>query len=177
MFGPWVDALHWAKSHGPYKALKKQRLNFIMIHCRMKKLPCFSYTSNRELTSPVDLYIISMTIIGSILLYPVGNLNYIDALFFASGCATQSGLNTWALLRIWCCSLIWYFPESTSMAWIPTNRLVSSCTPLLDSADGFAGHPVFHPYVLHSYLHTFVRGFCSAVLVWTAFPEYCEGST
>ena len=42
-----------------------------------------------------DLYILSVTIIGSILLYPAGGLNYIDALFFASGTATQSGLNTY----------------------------------------------------------------------------------
>lgn len=37
---------------------------------------------------------IFMTIIGSILLFPAGGLRYIDALFFAAGAATQSGLNT-----------------------------------------------------------------------------------
>lgn len=37
---------------------------------------------------------ILMTIIGSILLFPAGGLRYIDALFFAAGSATQSGLNT-----------------------------------------------------------------------------------
>jgi potassium uptake Trk family protein len=47
------------------------------------------------LTSPVkDFWIIGMSILGSICLYPNGGLAYIDALFFASGCATQSGLNT-----------------------------------------------------------------------------------
>ncbi|KAE9992878.1 hypothetical protein EG327_007355 [Venturia inaequalis] len=40
------------------------------------------------------LYMIFMTIIGSILLFPAGGLRYIDALFFAAGAATQSGLNT-----------------------------------------------------------------------------------
>ncbi|KIW07237.1 hypothetical protein, variant [Verruconis gallopava] len=40
------------------------------------------------------LYMIFMTLIGSILLYPPGGLRYIDALFFAAGAATQSGLNT-----------------------------------------------------------------------------------
>jgi hypothetical protein len=35
-----------------------------------------------------------MSIIGSILLYPAGGMAYVDALFFASGAATQSGLNT-----------------------------------------------------------------------------------
>ena len=40
------------------------------------------------------MYIIVLTLIGSVVLYPVKNLPYIDALFFASGGATQSGLNT-----------------------------------------------------------------------------------
>ncbi|KAF3933104.1 hypothetical protein ABW20_dc0110546 [Dactylellina cionopaga] len=39
-------------------------------------------------------YIIGCTIVGSILLYPIKNMPYIDALFFASGASTQSGLNT-----------------------------------------------------------------------------------
>ena len=43
----------------------------------------------------LDLYIMSTAIVGSILLYPAGGLAYIDALFFASGAATQSGLNTY----------------------------------------------------------------------------------
>ncbi|KAK8209133.1 low affinity potassium transporter [Zalaria obscura] len=37
---------------------------------------------------------IGLAIAGSILLYPAGGMAYIDALFFASGAATQSGLNT-----------------------------------------------------------------------------------
>ena len=40
------------------------------------------------------LYVISWTIIGSVILYPGGNLRYIDALFFSSASASQSGLNT-----------------------------------------------------------------------------------
>ncbi|KAF2467846.1 uncharacterized protein BDR25DRAFT_305303 [Lindgomyces ingoldianus] len=35
-----------------------------------------------------------MALLGSILLYPAGRMSYIDALFFASGATTQSGLNT-----------------------------------------------------------------------------------
>ena len=45
-----------------------------------------------------DIYILGLAIIGSILLYPAGGMHYIDALFFASGCATQSGLNTYNAL-------------------------------------------------------------------------------
>ena len=41
----------------------------------------------------VDVYMIGWTIVGSILIYPVKNIRYIDALFLASGAATQSGLN------------------------------------------------------------------------------------
>ncbi|TEY87537.1 hypothetical protein BOTCAL_0001g00640 [Botryotinia calthae] len=39
-------------------------------------------------------WIIGMALLGSICLYIQGDMPYIDALFFASGCATQSGLNT-----------------------------------------------------------------------------------
>ena len=42
-----------------------------------------------------DIYMISLAIFGSIVLYPGGNMAYIDALFLASGSATQSGLNTY----------------------------------------------------------------------------------
>ncbi|CDK25510.1 unnamed protein product [Kuraishia capsulata CBS 1993] len=40
------------------------------------------------------VYIMSVCIIGSILIYPQKNLKYIDALFFAVGASTQAGLNT-----------------------------------------------------------------------------------
>lgn len=39
-------------------------------------------------------YIITWIIIGSIFFYPVKNIAYIDALYFATGASTQSGLNT-----------------------------------------------------------------------------------
>ena len=39
-------------------------------------------------------YIISMTILASIILYPVRNESYIDILFLATGSTTQGGLNT-----------------------------------------------------------------------------------
>ena len=51
----------------------KKRLNFITIHY---------------------LYMIGWAILGSVLIFGIGNITYIDALFFASGSATQSGLNT-----------------------------------------------------------------------------------
>ncbi|KAL8659852.1 MAG: hypothetical protein Q9226_000217 [Calogaya cf. arnoldii] len=73
MFGPFVDSWQWIKSCNPGSPLKKRHLNFITFHY---------------------LYILGLTVLGSILLFPAGNLRYIDALFFASGCATQSGLNT-----------------------------------------------------------------------------------
>ncbi|KAH0258007.1 potassium transport protein TRK1/TRK2, partial [Aureobasidium melanogenum] len=40
------------------------------------------------------MYMLGLTIIGSIMIYPAGVTPYIDALFFAAGAATQSGLNT-----------------------------------------------------------------------------------
>ncbi|KAI4282939.1 MAG: hypothetical protein L6R38_002558 [Xanthoria sp. 2 TBL-2021] len=73
MFGPFVDSWQWIKSCNPGSPLKKRHMNFITIHY---------------------IYILGLTIVGSILIFPAGNLDYTDALFFASGCATQSGLNT-----------------------------------------------------------------------------------
>lgn len=51
----------------------KGRLNFITIHY---------------------LYIGGMALLGSVLIFAIGGMPYIDALFFASGAVTQSGLNT-----------------------------------------------------------------------------------
>ncbi|KAF2728242.1 high affinity potassium transport protein [Polyplosphaeria fusca] len=74
MFGPWIAAFGWLKKRIPTKwSHFKPRLNFITIHY---------------------MYLVGMTLLGSILLYPAGKMEYIDALFFASGSATQSGLNT-----------------------------------------------------------------------------------
>ncbi|MCJ1270508.1 low affinity potassium transporter [Lobaria immixta] len=73
MFGPFKESWDWVKANYPGLPFKKGDLNFITIHY---------------------LYIIFLSITGSILLYPAGGLHYIDALFFASGSATQSGLNT-----------------------------------------------------------------------------------
>ncbi|GMG55882.1 unnamed protein product [Ambrosiozyma monospora] len=40
------------------------------------------------------VYIVTLVLLGSILMYPVKNIKYIDALFFAAGACTQAGLNT-----------------------------------------------------------------------------------
>lgn len=76
MFGPWLSSLEWVKQHTPAGlAALMPNFNFLMLH----------YT-----------YIIGWTLLGSGMLYGdrSSNLPYIDALFFASGAATQSGLNT-----------------------------------------------------------------------------------
>ncbi|KAH3679268.1 hypothetical protein WICPIJ_008645 [Wickerhamomyces pijperi] len=39
-------------------------------------------------------YVIMMVIVCSVMIYPVKNMAYIDALFFAAGASTQAGLNT-----------------------------------------------------------------------------------
>jgi len=51
-------------------------------------------TLEQLLIVPIDAYLISLTLLGSIILYPSKNMAYIDALFFSAGSATQSGLNT-----------------------------------------------------------------------------------
>ena len=66
------DAWNWLKKYIP-DLFVKRKLNFITIHY---------------------LYLIGWTILGSVILYGIGGIAYIDSLFFASGSATQSGLNT-----------------------------------------------------------------------------------
>ncbi|MCJ1392928.1 low affinity potassium transporter [Xylographa bjoerkii] len=73
VFGPARDIWQWVKTHNPGSPLKKRHLSFMTCHY---------------------IYIIGLTIISSILIYPAGGIAYIDALLFASGAATQSGLNT-----------------------------------------------------------------------------------
>ncbi|KIW68270.1 hypothetical protein PV04_04227 [Phialophora macrospora] len=51
----------------------KRRFNFITIHY---------------------IYMMGMALLGSVIIYGIGGMPYIDALFFASGACTQSGLNT-----------------------------------------------------------------------------------
>jgi hypothetical protein len=77
VFGPWISALAWCKTHMPKKGAKIKwwtpSLNFITLHYA---------------------YIIFQTLLGSVIMYGGSGMAYIDALFFASGAATQSGLNT-----------------------------------------------------------------------------------
>jgi Trk-type K+ transport system membrane component len=68
IFLRWVSS---AKTRIPL--LKNLGLNFILIHY---------------------IYIIAITLLTSIIIYPGNDLAYIDALFFAAGAASQSGLNT-----------------------------------------------------------------------------------
>ncbi|KAM3417619.1 Potassium transport protein [Cercospora zeina] len=71
---PLKEVGGWLASLIPSKqSLKKPHFNFITLHY---------------------MFMLLMSIIGSILLYPAGLMPYIDALFFAAGMATQSGLNT-----------------------------------------------------------------------------------
>lgn len=93
MFGPWLSFFAWLKQRTPssLKALTPHA-NFITLHCmyaiQEKKVDMHAYEW-------VDGYIISWTLIGSVIMYGNGRIPYIDALFFASGAATQSGLNTY----------------------------------------------------------------------------------
>ncbi|OAL04238.1 hypothetical protein IQ06DRAFT_267317 [Phaeosphaeriaceae sp. SRC1lsM3a] len=77
VFGPWISTLAWCKSHMPTGKSKwwkwRPSANFITLHYA---------------------YIIFHTLLGSVIMYGGSEMPYIDALFFASGSATQSGLNT-----------------------------------------------------------------------------------
>ncbi|KAJ5919595.1 hypothetical protein N7454_009430 [Penicillium verhagenii] len=71
MFSALIRRANAVKKRIPF--LNQLQLNFILLH----------YT-----------YIISWVLIGSIIIYPAGNIAYIDALFLSAGSSTQSGLNT-----------------------------------------------------------------------------------
>ncbi|KAK9325374.1 cation transport protein-domain-containing protein [Lipomyces orientalis] len=62
------------------------------------------------------IYIMAFTIVGSILIYPVRNIAYIDALFLAAGAATQSGLNTVNLndVTVWQQVVLYVIPAFTN---------------------------------------------------------------
>lgn len=97
MFGPWLSTVTWLRHRMP-KGLSvlKPNANFITLHCEQHLWQRVWLEAN----SRADAYIITWTLIGSVILYGSGgNLDYIDALFFASGAATQSGLNT----CVWLC--------------------------------------------------------------------------
>ena len=95
MFGPFLESFEWVKAQNPRSFLKKPRFNFITIHCMSSPVEACTRAPYAILIClGLDIYLLCLAIIGSILLYPAGNMAYIDALFLASGCATQSGLNT-----------------------------------------------------------------------------------
>jgi Trk-type K+ transport system membrane component len=78
MFSALLREVNAFKGKVPF--LNQLHLNFIFLHYA---------------------YIISWALIGSIIVYPGGNIAYIDALFQAAGAATQSGLNTVDLNTLW----------------------------------------------------------------------------
>jgi Cation transport protein len=92
--GAWklfIDGWGFIKALKPAFLSKTPHFNFITIHCKSFQTLC---AHRGVLIFCSDFWIMGLTIFGSILLYPMGNLAYIDALFFASGACTQSGLNT-----------------------------------------------------------------------------------
>ncbi len=97
VLAPLFDIWDWVKGHnflGSLIGVKKRRLSFITIHCTLKSWSKYNSGLPMLTFMLLDLYVIGLAILGSIVLYPGGNIAYIDALFLASGCATQSGLNT-----------------------------------------------------------------------------------
>lgn len=91
--------MHTPAKLGVLKRLKP-KMNFITLHCKCvhsinTSLRAFCVKGRkRKLTLMIDTYIITMALLGSVLIYPAGDMAYVDALFFGSGAATQSGLNT-----------------------------------------------------------------------------------
>lgn len=66
------------------------------------------------------LYIAVCIIVGSILIYPVRNLQYIDALFFAASACTQGGINTVDIssITLWQQLVLYFLPFITNPIFI-----------------------------------------------------------
>jgi hypothetical protein len=91
MFGRFMEAGAFCKDKLAGKT--KTRMphpNFITLHCTS-----MSDQRRQEMVVKhrVDLYVILTTIVGSVVLYGGKNMAFVDALFFATGGSTQSGLN------------------------------------------------------------------------------------
>ncbi|KAL5349607.1 low affinity potassium transporter [Pseudogymnoascus australis] len=72
VFGLFLDIWYQVKAMRPSFLRKKPHFTFITVHY---------------------FWIIGLAVFGSILIFIPGNIRYIDALFFATGACTQSGLN------------------------------------------------------------------------------------
>lgn len=69
----------------------KPRIDFLALHCT-----CFDFytifpASNSFLA---DAWIITLSVLSLVIIYPYGNLKAIDAYFFGASASTESGLNT-----------------------------------------------------------------------------------
>ncbi|KFY24904.1 hypothetical protein V493_04959 [Pseudogymnoascus sp. VKM F-4281 (FW-2241)] len=73
MLQPLIQVWHQVKGMKPSFISRKPHFNFITVHY---------------------FWIIGLVLLGSILVVSTGKIRYVDALFFASGSCTQSGLNT-----------------------------------------------------------------------------------
>lgn len=98
MFGPWLETFAFVRGLVPSR-MPRPHFNYITLHCKctFRDGPALDPANGRHST---DMYLISITIIGSVIIYGKRNIDYIDALFFASGAATQSGLNTYACTTV-----------------------------------------------------------------------------
>lgn len=65
-------------------------INFVTLHCEYQSYS-FQLHANKNYA---DAYIIFMSILGLIVLYPGGNMAAVDAYFFGASGSTESGLNT-----------------------------------------------------------------------------------
>ncbi|KAE8447840.1 hypothetical protein EG329_010069 [Mollisiaceae sp. DMI_Dod_QoI] len=95
MYSILLDVWHHVESLKPAFISKTPHFNFITVHY---------------------FWIIGMALFGSICLYIRGGLKYIDALFLASGAATQSGLNTVDInkLNTWQQIVVFLVPMATN---------------------------------------------------------------
>ncbi len=99
---------------------KKPHFTFITVHCSSPDSWAFM---KLQLTGcSIDFWIIGLALLASCMVYAERNIPYIDALFFASGGCTQSGLNTVDLnqLRTYQQIILFVLPQLTNPITINT---------------------------------------------------------
>lgn len=68
----------------------KPPIDFLALHCTSASV----YSLSRSNFFCIDAWIITLSILSLVIIYPYGNLKAVDAYFFGASASTESGLNT-----------------------------------------------------------------------------------
>lgn len=117
---------------GPIRRFRRQVAGTSVGHTLRNTIHLFTETVNPYVTRVIPnfrtahyVYIIFMSFLGSVIVFPISNFKYIDILFLMSGSCTQAGLNTINLndLRLLQQILVYLFTTLTTPIFIHLSLL------------------------------------------------------